>query len=151
MKKLNKILSVMLVMCLSTIIICGNTADAKGKYVKSFTKTITVKPGYQYYMKMDFKKASKVSVKVTPVGEQADRYLAVALGTETNYYFVTPNIESVTIKGKYKKGNGNLIFGNHAVKATKVKVTVTTKSAAVKYLSGDQSNGEAGWLYDEKI
>ena len=119
MKRAKKILSVMLAMCLTTIMICGNTADAKTTYVKSFTKTITVKSGYQYYIKMNFKKASNVSVKITPVKAQKDRSLAVVVGDETN-----------------------LIFGNHATKATKVKVTVTTKSATVGYVSGDQSNGE---------
>ncbi len=144
MKKMNKILSVMLVMCLSTIVICGNTAEAKSAYVKSFKKTITVKSGYQYYMKMDFKKASQVSITVTPVKDQKNRELAVVVGDESNYVYVTQNIESVTLKGKYKKGNGNLIFGNHATKATKVKVTVKVKSGTVKYLSGDQSNGQEG-------
>ena len=69
MKRAKKILSVMLAMCLTTIMICGNTADAKTTYVKSFTKTITVKAGYQYYIKMNFKKASNVSVKI-PGGTQ---------------------------------------------------------------------------------
>lgn len=142
MKRAKKILSVMLAMCLTTIMICGNTADAKTTYVKSFTKTITVKAGYQYYIKMNFKKASNVSVKITPVKAQKDRSLAVLVGDETNSLFITPNIETVTLKGKYKKGDGNLIFGNHATKATKVKVTVTSKSATVGYVSGDQSNGE---------
>lgn len=144
MKKTKKILSVMLAMCLTTIIICGNAAAAKTTYVKSFTKTITVKPGYQYYLKMNFKKASNVSVTITPVKDQKDRNLAVVVGDESNYLFLGSNIETVTLKGAYKKGDGNLIFGNHATKATKIKVTVKAKSGSVAYLSGDQSNGEAG-------
>lgn len=131
-----KTISIILMLCMAAFVFCGTATDAHAasKYKKSFTKTVTVKPGKKCQITMDVKAPAKVEATATTTAKKQDIHSVLNLKGAQKEGFQR---KAVSVKKSVSKGKCTVTIGNAGSKAMKFKVKVSSvdKKAVLQYKS----------------
>lgn len=129
-----KTISILLVLCMAAFAFCctGTDAHAASKYKKSFTKTITIKPGKKCVITMSVKDDATVNALAVTKAKKKDIHSVLNLDGQQSESFQD---YQVFIKKSVSKGNRIVSIGNAGSKTMKFKVKVSSSKAVLKYKS----------------
>lgn len=129
-----KTISIILMLCMTAFVFCCATTDAHAasKYKKSFTKTVTVKPGKRCVITMSVKSTATVQAVATTKASKRNIHSVLNLDGQQSESFQDPY---VSVKKSVSKGTRTVSIGNAGSKTIKYKVKVSSNKAVLKYKS----------------
>lgn len=140
--KLQKAMKMAFALFMAAVMICNttNSAQAAG-YVKSFTKTVTLKGGTQCLILLETKAKSNITVTISTTSKPKNLNIQATVPSALN----TPNFTELTTKKKgsvkvqVDQGTPSVYVTNYGMGKAKVTIKVSAPSKVLKFKSKEIS------------
>ena len=145
----NILMKMVLMFSMAVIMFCSVVTDAQAAgFKKSFTKTATLKGGEACVLTMKVKKDTKVKVTISTTSKGKNRNIQalIAGAYDGDPYFT--NLDSKHKKGSFSvgvtKGTSTVWVTNYGMSKAKVKIKVSAKGKALKFVKKKIQHGDVG-------
>jgi len=136
--KLQKAMKIAFALCMAAVMVCSAVTNAQAAgYVKSFTKTASIKGGQQCLIRLECKEAAGMTVTISTTAKKKDLNIqAVVPGATSSPSFTELKAKkkknSVTVD--VDQGNQSIYVTNYATGNVKVKIKVSASGKVLKFV-----------------